>query len=181
MDMLWIGFSQGCSFMPFEKGAKDFQSGMTIYYAEAVTEINKPNPLSVCSCGDSFSNKIKCRNVTRYSKKFKNIKFLNGQHFDTARLSEDFYRVFWDVLTKKYPDQFKVGGGNVVFKTENSWGRVREEGVENLIKEVTAKIGTMYTFEVNEVSKEKTEHFPLPTSEKTNAEIEAWLRVGRNE
>ena len=49
--------------------------------------------------------------------------------------------------------------------------------VENIIKDFAAKIGTMYTFEENEVNKEEADHFSLPTSGKNNTEIERWLRV----
>ena len=224
-DMLWIGFSQGCSRSLFDREAKDFQSGMTIYYAKEVTEIGELNPGSACNCGDCFSNDIKRECVMMYTKEFKNIKLLNGQHFDMQRMREDFYRIFWDVLTKKYPGQFKVCGNNAVFKTNNycececrapcspiiypshhnfscrrdfeqcfslepntffcrqRYNPEKSQGtgesllqVENIIKDFTENIGTLYTFEANEVNKEETDHFPLSTSGKTNTEIERWLR-----
>ena len=128
---------------------------------------------------------------------------------------------FWDVLAKKYPDQFKVCGRNAVFKTNNycececrppcspiiypshhsvscrrdfeqyfslepntffcrqRYNPVKSQAtgepflqVENIIKDFAAKIGTMYTFEENEVNKEEADHFPYPRVEKKTGGLE---------
>ena len=44
--------------------------------------------------------------------------------------------------------------------------------VENIIKDFAAKIGTMYTFEENEVNKEEADHFPYPRVEKKTGGLE---------
>ena len=172
--MIWFNFSQGLC-------GNNLDSGLTIYYAQNISNIN--NPISICSCRSCKNCKIdgqglqihtyyvKLDNITPKNTKWSTTTTDYEVYYDAMNIIRtDFYKSFYHTIDTIYhKDNIFKDFKNIIFKN------IQKINIREIIQKVIAHITKTYTFNHSPIEIKSTKHFPLQITSNIRNKLIKWI------